>query len=56
MARLNSFIVAFGELETSSLTIGFMISMAVFIFAAVGLSSYNLIQAAVDKKDENNMG
>ncbi len=52
MRSLIFFLVAFGELEISSVTLGFMIGMAVFIFAAVGVSSFNLIQAVTERKDE----
>ncbi len=44
--------IPFGELELSNTTVIILISISVFIFLSVGLSSFKLIQTALSSSEE----
>ncbi len=48
----NLFLVAFGELDISPLTVGVLLGLSLFTFLAVGVSSFNLVQSAFKKDKE----
>ncbi len=43
--------ISFGELEVSNSTVGILIGITVFTFAAVALSSIKLIQSFLQSED-----
>jgi len=45
------FIVSFGEIEISSLLVALIISLTLFVFLAVLISTTKLIQSLVDNSD-----
>tara|TARA_Y100001968_G_C19324956_1_gene701205 strand:+ start:930 stop:1115 length:186 start_codon:yes stop_codon:yes gene_type:complete len=47
------FLISFGELEISTKTVIFLISLTSFTFLAVGISSFKLVQSAVEKKKKD---
>ncbi len=44
--------IKFGELDISNSTVIFLCVIAIFVFGAVGLSSFKLIQTAFDKEED----
>ena len=44
--------IKFGELQLSSLTVYLLIGTSVFVFLAVGISSFKLIQSAFSSEEE----
>ncbi|KGG15048.1 MULTISPECIES: hypothetical protein [unclassified Prochlorococcus] len=55
MNKLVQFFIAiqFGELELSTTTVSILVVITLFIFLAVGISSFKLIQSAFDSEDED---
>ena len=52
MSTFQQFLaIAFGELEISNLTFGILIGLSAFVFVAVGLSSYKLIQSLTNEEE-----
>ena len=52
MRTTGLFLVAFGELDISPITIGVLIAITLFTFIAVGVSSFKLVQSTVQKKEK----
>ena len=44
--------IAFGELDISNKMAIFLLTISVFVFLAVGISSFKLIQSAFDSDEE----
>ena len=53
MKLLNYFLFSFGEIEISGSIVALIIVLTLFTFIAVGISSFKLVQAAVDDDDES---
>ncbi|AAP99780.1 hypothetical protein EV11_2001 [Prochlorococcus sp. SS52] len=54
MKVLNYFLLSikFGELDLSNSTVYILIAITLFIFLAVGISSFQLIQSAFTSEDD----
>ena len=53
MESHNYFLFSFGEIEISGAIVAFIIVLTLFTFLAVGISSFKLVQAAVDDDDDD---
>ena len=51
---MSIFLVEFGEIEISSTIVTIIVILTLFTFLAVGISSFKLIQSAVEEDEINN--